>query len=588
MFCVWAGIWANIYNSGEEHQRTVVAPQASQDEAKVQELHQQGFFGGSWEEDSEKTEEVYLDTIRASFISVATDSSSNSTKCRDDLVLSDMQTEQWRASRVLPHMPGSLVSGMDTTKETFQKQECESSLLVQSYTRAKATEGRDRLGRFSSQSSMDPNYSLKSCDEEGGDHRWSWMQCSNSTVGGAASQCRGYRTHIDGGRGEIAGTPQSITECQSRFGREHAAEVGSPLGQAAEWQHDQASQPWASESSSQSQDAGEQCRKENCGVRPGMVQLCRQDHVESERTCEHVPIMSGGHARNLQQEASRVGISQRRAQHSLDADVGDRSTGASSSDSSRCGHADAGNAGGGRLGKCCRSGGSNRRHGGGRRAIGDWARTEFQELAEGAQRLQGCHLSDKGGQPTFEDQVPRQQGEQGQRLGGECGKNFETAHAASVSGQEVGRRWLDSMQELWNGSYSWLDWVHHVDDCHSGSHEGKSHMDRDDAMKHVGNGAFMTPVTASCACLQQRASESHKEFEPRLFAGGASLKVKDNHGKKNHSNRGLLRDCKEGHMDLLGSQAISQKNQQRRQDSVDDDCYTWCRAAAQSLVGKTL
>jgi len=144
------------------------------------------------------------------------------------------------------------------------------------------------------------------------------------------------------------------------------------------------------------------------------------------------------------------------------------------------------------------------------------------------------------------------------------------------------------MQELWNGSYSWLDWVHHVDDCHSGSHEGKSHMDRDDAMKHVGNGAFMTPVTASCACLQQRASESHKEFEPRLFAGGASLKVKDNHGKKNHSNRGLLRDCKEGHMDLLGSQAISQKNQQRRQDSVDDDCYTWCRAAAQSLVGKDI
>ncbi|CAL1129740.1 unnamed protein product [Cladocopium goreaui] len=60
VFCVWAGIWANIYNSGEEHQRTVVAPQASQDEAKVQELHQQGFFGGSWEEDSEKTEEVYL------------------------------------------------------------------------------------------------------------------------------------------------------------------------------------------------------------------------------------------------------------------------------------------------------------------------------------------------------------------------------------------------------------------------------------------------------------------------------------------------------------------------------------------------
>jgi hypothetical protein len=97
VFCVWAGIWTNIYNSGEEHQRTVVASKASQDEAKVQELHQQGFFGGSWEEDSEQTEEVYLDTIRASFLSVATDSSSNSAKCRDDLVLSGMQTDQWRA-----------------------------------------------------------------------------------------------------------------------------------------------------------------------------------------------------------------------------------------------------------------------------------------------------------------------------------------------------------------------------------------------------------------------------------------------------------------------------------------------------------
>ena len=107
-----------------------------------------------------------------------------------------------------------------------------------------------------------------------------------------------------------------------------------------------------------------------------MYQSCRADMLE-----------------NLQQEASRVRISQKRAQHSLDADAGDRPTRASSSDSSRCWHADAGNAGGRRLGRRCRSGGSNRRHGRGRRTIGDRARTECQELAEGAQRFSGVATS---------------------------------------------------------------------------------------------------------------------------------------------------------------------------------------------------
>ena len=101
---------------------------------------------------------------------------------------------------------------------------------------------------------------------------------------------------------------------------------------------------------------------------------------------------------------------------------------------------------------------------------------------------------------------------------------------------------LTNMQELWEKAViRGSDWVHHVDDCHNGSHEGKSHMDSDNAMRHVGNGAFIAPGTASCACLQQRASGSYKEFEPQLFAGGASLeRLRGSCGKEKSSESRAL------------------------------------------------
>ena len=579
--CAWTGIHTGIYHFDESDQGTAVASKIAQSKATLQELHQQSFLGSFWKRDEKETEAVHLEIVQSPLLSVAASSSQNSSKSSNDLVLSDMQAEQRRASRVLPLMPGTLVSGVDAAEKAIKEQKCEGSILLQKSGRLSITAAGERVGSFSGQSSMDSHDACQShSDQEGRQHRGCRMQQCSRTAGDAALQFGGYRCDANARRGKVVGASQGSSECQSRLVREHAEKTGSSLGQAAEQQHYQATQSWTFESSTQTQDASDQCREENCRVRPRMVRLCREDDVESERACNHVPNMPCRHVGDVQQEVGRAGVSQERAQHSLAADASIGADRASSDGATgrRC--TSACNAGSHRRGKCGRACGSHRRHGGRGRADGRRAsRTELQSFAQGVQSIQGRYFTDEGSPSAPEGKIPRQQGEQDQ--GVVCSSVVQEGsrdHGSGSFAEHGCFGWNEKMQHMWKDAYIWTECICKDTSVCRGVEGPKGSFERETSSEREG------VLSTFCSHVQSQddISVGLQEYEPLHFAGGASWNESDRYEDRwslLHMNRGLVRGCREGNLDLSGPQAISFCLWQLRHEDVDGGHHTWCQTA---------
>ena len=520
-----------------------LASESSKEEATCENLYSKCSSFSIWKRDQEESEGINLFAGAASYLQFSRISFCDTELHQYDLVLPNMQNQQWTEEYSLQTM----LCPLDRSVA-----DAEAQIKVQKPKGAEESLKRDDIrdgvmGSLSREGSLGCEYAYDEdqCKSGGGEQCITQGDGVASPTGVATSTNGSRECQSHGEREQKAAISSQLRIYGDGIGRRNDEAVGAAHSQRANGGFSKGAHTWSFESVAQIEKSGQCIRQKGSGLRQGMDSLYYQYSDQSEGTCSDVSKLSCRFVGSTQPEDCRTFGGQKGDERSIHVTSGSSSAcSRDPGDARSCGRYFS-SAGSYARGGRCRANRFDRRDGrgwiGGFRS--NWNHSE--NCVQGAQAFQGSDFPYKSSKSPFENQDRIE----GLQEGGQMSVDMARCHNKSYSSVGPSEFFVQNTYEqvrqalcsfVQNFDLQNVTWGKHCRGADGGSHasfsdEGgldihmgvivndesgdktKLHSDDDPDSQAVliSNGAYPSEYLAQSDVFH------HRELEPHDFRAGA-------------------------------------------------------------------